>query len=84
VSFVRVRLPNGHETSINGDFARSEGLEILDAPATNLRGKPLPATRKNGRPKKKRTSVAQAAAKKAAAVPSEATAGGDAEGGIPE
>jgi hypothetical protein len=84
VSFVRVRLPNGHETSINEDFARSEGLEILDAPATNLRGKPLPATRKNGRPKKKRTSVAQAVAKKAAAVPSEATAGGDAEGGKTE
>ena len=84
MSFVRVRLPNGHETSINEDFARSEGLEILDAPATNLRGKPLPATRKNGRPKKKRTSVAQAVAKKAAAVPSEATAGGDAEGGKTE
>jgi hypothetical protein len=84
VSFVRVRLPNGYETSVSEVHAQSEGLEILDAPATNLRGKPLPATRKNGRPKKKRTSVAQAAAKKAAAVPSEVTAGGDAEGGKTE
>jgi hypothetical protein len=84
VSFVRVRLPNGHEISTDEDRARSAGYEVLDAPATNLRGKPLPATRKNGRPKKKRTSVAQAVAKKAAAVPSEATAGGDAEGGKSE
>jgi hypothetical protein len=84
VSFVRVRLPNGHEISIDEGRARSVGYEVLDVPATNLRGKPLPATRKNGRPKKKRTSVAQAAAKKAAAVPSEATAGGDAEGGKTE
>lgn len=89
MSFVRVRLANGHETSLNEDFARSEGLQILDEPATDYRGWPLPVSRKNGRRVKPRTTVNEAAAKKAAAaaplgVPvasTTATTGGDAEGG---
>ena len=83
MTFVRVRCDNGHEHSIGEAYAKARGLQILDEPATNVRGKPLPATRKNGRPKKRRTSVAQAAAaKKAAASPTSDTAGGDAEGGV--
>ena len=90
MSFVRVRLPNGRETSLNEEFARSEGLQILDEPATDYRGRPLPESRKDGRRVKPRTTVNKAAAKKkaAAATPlgvpvarTTATTGGDAEGG---
>lgn len=69
MTFARVRLENGHEHSINEEFARANGLQILDKPATNRRGRPLPATRKNGRPKKRRTTVKKAAAIKAEAAP---------------
>jgi hypothetical protein len=63
---VRVRLPSGWETSVNHDYAAAQGLEVLDQPATNIRGA-LPATRKNGRRAKRKTTVNEAAAKKAAA-----------------
>jgi hypothetical protein len=64
--FVRVALPNGHEATFSRVYAESEGLKILDGvPATNSRGVPLSATRKNGRPLKPRTSVEQEAARKA-------------------
>jgi hypothetical protein len=77
VTFVRVRLPNGYEASL--PEGATEGAVVLEGvPATNLRGKPLPATRKNGRPVMRRTSVKEAAAKKAAA---KKPTGGDAEGG---
>lgn len=79
MSFVRVRLPNGYEATL--PEGATEGAEVIDAPATDLRGKPLSATRKNGRPIKARTTVNKAAAKKAAAASKPAT-GGDAEGGI--
>ena len=64
--FVRVRLPNGHEATLSAAFVEGTDLEVLDAPATNRRGVPLPATRRNGRPAKARTSVKKEAAKKAA------------------
>jgi hypothetical protein len=76
VTFVRVRLPNGYEATL--PEGATEGAVVIDAPATNLRGKPLPATRKNGRPVMRRTTVKEAAAKKAAA---KKPTGGDAEGG---
>lgn len=70
--FVRIRLPNGSEVSLSRAFV--EGLpdgavEVLDVPATNLRGVPLPATRKNGRRIKPRTTVEKEAATKAASNP---------------
>jgi hypothetical protein len=70
--FVRVRLENGYEATLGQSFV--DGLdkgavEVLDAPATNTWGRPLPATRENGRPAKKRTTVKKAAAKKAASSP---------------
>ncbi len=91
MSFVRVRLPNGYEASLSGVVAHTERLEILDAPATNLRGRPLPASRKDGRPIKPRTTVDAEVAKRAAATAwllqraaaasNTTTTGGDAEGG---
>lgn len=81
MSFVRVRMPNGYEVSLNESFATTHGLEVLDEPATNLRGRPLPATRKNGRPVKPRVSIEEAAASKAKASSDTTTTGGDAEGG---
>lgn len=67
--FVRVSLPNGFEATLSRAFAEGEGLRVLDVPATDLRGKPLPATRKNGRRIKPRTTVEKEAAKKAASNP---------------
>ena len=82
MSFVRVLLPNGHEASLSADYvAGIEGVVVLDEPATDLRGKPLPATRRNGRRIKPRTPVKKAAAKKAAAASKNPATGGDAEGG---
>ena len=66
-TFVRVRQPNGHEVSLNADYvAGIEGLEVLDEPATDRLGRPLPATRRNGRRMKPRTTVRKAAAAKKA------------------
>lgn len=75
--FVRVRNPNGYESTLSAAFVETiKGeVEVLDEPATNSWGRPLPATRRNGRPAKVRTSVKDAAAKKAAA---ESTTGGSA------
>ena len=64
--FVRVRLPNGHEASLSTAFVAGTDLTVLDEPATNLRGAPLPATRKHGRRMKPKTTVEKEAAKKAA------------------
>lgn len=92
MTFARVRCENGYEHSINEEYARSRGLEVLDEPATDRRGRPLPATRKNGRPVKPRVSVDEAAAARASVatplgvpVASNTThTGGDAEGGTSE
>ncbi len=66
-NWVRIRLVNGMETTVSADFAASFGAEVLDVPATNSRGVPLAATRKNGRPPKVKTTVSNEVAKKAAA-----------------
>jgi hypothetical protein len=63
--FVRVSLPNGHEATLSRVYAEKVGLPILDVPATNLRGRPLPASRKDGRRIKPKTTVEKEAAKKA-------------------
>lgn len=82
MTFVRVRLPNGYEASLSEAYvAGTEGVEVLDVPATNPRGIPLPASRKHGRRIKPRTTVKKAAAKKAAAATANTATGGDAEGG---
>lgn len=67
--FVRVRLSNGHEVTLSKAYV--DGLsdaapQVVDAPATSLRGVPLPATRKGGRRLKPTTTVSKEAAKKAA------------------
>jgi hypothetical protein len=67
--FVRVRTSNGYETTLSQAYVDSikGDVEVLDEPATNSWGRPLPATRRNGRRAKPRTTVKKAAAKKAAA-----------------
>lgn len=86
--FVRVRLENGMETTVSTDYAESAGLEVIDADATNSRGVPLPATRKNGRRAKPRTTVSKEAAKKTAtekaASPAADTTGTSGSGSTPE
>jgi len=64
--WVRIRLPNA-EVTVSRGYAESLGdaVEVIDAPATNVRGTPLAATRRNGRPNKPRTTVSKEAAKKA-------------------
>lgn len=64
--FVRVRTESGYEASVSADYAEARGAEVIDADSTNLRGEPLPATRKNGRRAKARTTVSKETAKKAA------------------
>lgn len=67
MTFVRVRLENGREVSLSKGFV--EGLTDVtvldDQPATNLRGRVLPESLKDGRRRKPKTSVKKAAAKKA-------------------
>lgn len=66
--WVRVRLSSGSEATLSAAYvAGIDDLEVLDAPATNRRGVPLSASRKNGRRQKPRTTVKKAAAKKTAA-----------------
>lgn len=67
--FVRVRTESGYEATVNTAYAEAVGAEVIDADATSLRGMPLPASRKNGRRTKARTTVKQEAAKKKAASP---------------
>ena len=64
---VRVRL-NGVEKNVGRTFAEANELEVLDEPTRNLDGTLRATTRANGRPRKPKTSVADAAAKKKAAV----------------
>lgn len=79
--FVRVSLPNGHEATLSAAFVEGTDLQVLDAPATNSRGVPLPATRKNGRPVKPRTTV-QKAAKKADPKPDPGPSGNPTTDGV--
>lgn len=84
--WVRIRLDNGAEVSVNAGYAASVNAEVLDVPATNLRGAPLSATRKNGRPPKAKTTVNTEAAKKAAPQVASPTtdAGSSVAGSTPE
>lgn len=61
---VRVRHENGMESSIGEEHAKLVGLTILDEPAYRGDGTTRPATRRNGRRSKPRTSVSTEAAKK--------------------
>lgn len=67
--FVRVRTSNGYEATLSQLYVDGikGDVEVLDEPATNSWGRPLAATRRNGRPAKRRTTVKKAAAKKATA-----------------
>lgn len=80
--WVRVRIPADNlEASLPAAQVATlpEGsFEILDEPATNLRGVPLPATRKDGRRIKPRTTVSKEAAKKAAKAASSPATGEEA------
>lgn len=40
--FVRVKNEGGHEVTITAANAKRRGLEVLDKPATDPVGKPLP------------------------------------------
>ena len=67
--FVRVRSAAGKESTISQAFVdglEKGAVEILDEPATNTWGRVLPATSKNGRAEKPRTTVSQSAKKKSA------------------
>lgn len=66
---VRVRIGDT-ETTVSRARAETKGLDILDEPVTNRDGSKREDTRKGGRPRKQKTSVAAAAAKKTAAVDS--------------
>lgn len=90
--WVRVRLPDAKVPDVTISGAYYDGLpegavELLDEPATNSRGVPLSATRKNGRRTKPRTTVSKEAAKKTAskkaASPAESNPVG-AAGSLPE
>lgn len=61
---VRVRLSSGVETNVGRQHAENVGLEILDEPTHRGDGTTRPATRRNGRPMKPKTSVSEEAAKK--------------------
>lgn len=86
-SWVRIRLESGAEVSVSADFAAATNSLVLDVPATNLRGVPLAATRKNGRPPKVKTTVNKEAANKVApkvASPTANITGSSVAGSTPE
>ena len=63
---VRVQIGDV-EKNIGADFAAIHDLTVLDEPTSKGDGSPRPATRKNGRRAKPKTTVdASATAKKAA------------------
>lgn len=64
---VRVRTESGDEINVNRSIAERHSLEILDESAWKAHNSPRRATRKGGRPVKKKTTVAEAAAAKSAA-----------------
>lgn len=66
--FVSVKAGSGRRVTISRAYAEGIGdAEILDVPATDRRGRPLPASRLDGRRAKPKTTVKEAAAAKAAA-----------------
>lgn len=70
---VRVRLENGVEKNVGAEFAKMLELEVLDEPTHRPDGSIRPPTRAHGRPVKRRTSVAKAAAAKQEKAPAPAT-----------
>lgn len=54
------------EVNVSPEYAKAKGLKVLDEPTARPDGRLRPTTRRNGRPAKPKTSVAEAAAKKAA------------------
>lgn len=66
--FVSVKAGTGRRVTVARAYAEGiKDVEILDVPATDRRGRPLPASRLDGRRVKPRTTVKKAAAKKAVA-----------------
>ncbi len=65
MSLVRVRKDD-LEFNVGAAHAAAKKLDVLDESAYDHNGQPRPTTRKNGRPVKPKTSVAEAAEKKAA------------------
>lgn len=72
--FVLVRHENGIVSPVSRAFAERRGLNTVEGDAVRPTGKPVRATRENGRPVKPKTSVAKKAAEKKAVVPSEGAA----------
>jgi len=66
---VRVRIGDT-ETNVGAAYAKTHDLDVLDEPTVNDDGSRREPTRKGGRRAKPKTTVAQAAAKKKAAVDS--------------
>lgn len=66
MALVRVRFDGGVEKNVSAALAKKAGLTVLDEPTHNPDGSVRGETRNGGRPAKKKTTVAQAAAKKAA------------------
>lgn len=68
--YVRARMPREgtHDlaTTTSALHAASEGWDVLDEPTHDRAGDILPDTRLDGRPSKPKTTVAEAAAGKAA------------------
>lgn len=62
---VRARI-NGFEKNVGRAYAEANGFEVLDEPITNRDGSARGTTRTGGRVVKPKTSVAKAAAGKAA------------------
>jgi hypothetical protein len=62
---VRARAANGREITVGRAWAeQADDLQILDDAATDRYGRVLGETRANGRPPKRKTSVAKKAAAK--------------------
>lgn len=72
--FVSIKAGTGRRVTVARAYAEGiKDVEVLDLPATDRRGRPLSASRLDGRPNKPKTTVSKAAAKKAA---SESPTGG--------
>lgn len=81
--FVSIKADNGRVVSVSKDFADTlKDVEILDEPATNLRGRPLGERRAGGRRAKPKTTVAKAAAKKTASTATPPSEPGDPTSGV--
>lgn len=66
--FVSIKAGTGRRVTVARAYAEGiKGVELLDLPATDRRGRPLSPSRLNGRPNKPRTTVNDAVAERAAA-----------------